>query len=380
MWRKEFIMNVNKIVLLAKAQVLAILITAKQFSDYDYVGVVDKAEKLKHDVCVNGLNIVGKQQSFVNKHGISKIMKDNKLFEKLVSYGLVINSGGLYQHDGKNYFLPLHIMVNRRRTLGCHIEITDAQNYIELAHDASRVNKFLAEYGLPKSVVEIHGSDIHRISAITGGIREPKYVNKGCDGHNITIEFSGGFRCKKSDRYDNKFKFFKNNSVLVPNDNSGNRFRLVEHFGKHRSSIYIEKYVMGMIMGLTNEFPIIDWYDDGWKDIDANVMTGTAAMDTAEKITGKKFPFIDFNCIEPVPKNLNSIHAQHIETVSDIVNWGFRFYDLNNKYGGRAVVSFSAYDAVISALCDEYKANKNMDIAHKLFLYMVSCCNIHVIK
>ena len=369
----------NKVVLLAKAQVLAKLITAKIFSGYNFAGVVNRSEKLKHDVCTNGRDIVGKQQSFVNKHGINKIMDDPTLFEKLVAYGLVINSGGLYQHNGKNYFLPLHIMVNRRRNW-CPIEITDAQNYIKLAHDASYVNRFLAEYGLPNSVVELHGKDLHNINAISGSIREDKYVNSKHDGYNRIIELSGNYRHKKPDLYDNKHKISIKQSILIPNCKKKNGEHTRFRFVVNDHPILIEKYIMGMIMGFTKEYPIVGWYLDALNGIDANVMTGTAAMDTSEKLTGKKFPFIDFNCIEPLPKNLNSIHAQHIETVSEVINWGFRFYGLGDKYTGRAVVSFSGYDTVISALCDELKRIRDMDIAHKLFTYMVCCCNIHMVQ
>lgn len=338
---------------------------------YDTRKAVKKAKGLEHQVCTQGLDIVAKQAKLLFKHGINKIMYNKKLLTKLVAYGLVINKCGIYEHDGHSYNTALHVTVNHSKGFVNGMQIVGAHEYLQCA-GLGDTNKFFAGFGLSQNIVELHWDNNGDVKAVTGS-----RTDVGKNGYNLSIFTSDKYGFAKPKKYRLK----QGKSTLGGNTKSG-RFRFTVPLGHGGKSILIERAIMLLTLAFTNEFPVYinnninapEVYKDALSCIQANVTTGNAnhniALDIANGFNG-----VRFECVEPVLSEDNKLHSSSIRTVSEIVN-----NNLKLAYGLKAVVSFSANDKVIEEICKQCRAYKNSALEWLLFRYIVSVCNIYVVR
>ena len=370
----------KKTVLEAKKQEFA-----ARTQEYDTKEAILLAEELKHDACLNGRDIIGEQAALLNKHGIEKIMASRKKLTKLVAYGMAINAGGLYEHNGKSYFLPLHVTVNSLNKNGSNIKIVGADTYVSKAVNISLGNKRLAGFRT-KGNVNIEKDENGNVIAIYAINKLPEFVNNRSDGWNVGLELSGEYRYHKPLSYSNIMNFKKDTKTINKSNNiRQGRFRLnIPKMPNGGSSISIERLAMFLTMAHTNEYLLSADNEDLMLNIDANVMTGNASSSTSVKLfNGEENLFIDFNCVEPVCKCDNTLHSKCILDINNILKDKFQLYDIPNLMSLNTcipVVSFSANDRVIRELHRVFSITNEDYVADILFRYIMYTCNIHLIQ
>lgn len=367
----------KKTVLEAKKQEFA-----ARTQEYDTKEAILLAEELKHDACLNGRDIVGEQAALLNKHGIEKIMASEKKLTKLVAYGMAINAGGLYEHNGKSYFLPLHVTVNSLNKNGSNIKIVGADTYVK-AVNISLGNKRLAGFRTEGNV-KIEKDENGNVLAIYATNRLTGLDNS--HSWNVGLELSGEYRYHKPLSSSNLMNFKKDaKTINKPNTIRHGRFRLtIPKLSNGGSSISIERLVMFLTMAHTNEYLLSADNEDLMLNIDANVSTGNACTSTSSKLfNGEENLFIDFNCVEPVCKCDNTIHSKCIVDINNILKDKFQLYcipKLLSLDDCIPIVSFSANDRVIRELHRVFSTTNEDCVADILFRYMMYTCNIHIIQ
>lgn len=368
----------KKTVLEAKKQAFA-----NNTQAYSTRKAISFAERLKHDACVNGRDIVGEQAALLDKHGIGEIMTSRKKLTKLVAYGLAINAGGLYEKNDESYFLPLHITVNnlnKNLNDGSKIQIVDANTYVSKAVNLSSGNERLAGFRTAGNVgieQDVNGN----VLAVYATNNLPEITNEHGNGWNVGLELSGEYRYHKPSSKKNLINFKKDaKTINKPNSIRQGRFRLnIPKLSNGGSSILIERLLMFMIMAYTNEYLLSANNEDFILDLDANVMTGNACSNTSKDLfNGEENLFIDFNCVEPVSRPDNSSHSSCILGINNILKDKFQMYGIPKNC--IPIASFSANDRVIRELHRTFSTTKDAFVEDSLFKYIMYTCNIHLIQ
>lgn len=345
----------------AKARLQGLVKTLKPGAGYKTKKAVKKAKGFEHLVCTQGYDIVAKQAKLLLDHGINEVMFKKKLLTKLVAYGLVINNCGLYSYQGHDYCVALHCTVNYLNGNGKDIDIVGIDDYLKCT-DLGKANEFLAKFALPINTVNVTKDDNGHITSVTGCRRDFR-----------DNEYNLLFNTVK-DEFQRPGQSSTPTSIIGGNDNG--RFRFNVPVGSGGSKVLFERGIMIMVLASANEFPVFinninGTFEDGLKAMQANVMTGNAQYSTALDIAKG---WNGIRCVEPVLSGNNGRHAQSIETVSEIVN---KYLNLGQ---GKAVVAFSANDKVIEELCNTYRSNKDEQLAHFLFRYIISVCDIYLVR
>lgn len=346
---------------IAKARLQGLVKTLKQGVEYNTGKAVKKAKGLEHLVCTQEYDIVAKQAKLLLDHGINKIMFKKKLLTKLVAYGLVINNCGLYSYQGHDYSIALHCTVNHLIGNGKDIGIVGVDEYLKCIN-LGKANDFLAKFALPINTVDVTKDDNGHIMNVTGCRRDFR-----------DNEYKLLFNVVK-DEFQRPGQSSTPTSIIGGNDSG--RFRFNIPVGTGGSKVLYERGLMILTLCHTNEFPVFinninGTFEDGLKAMQANVMTGNAQYSSAQKYANG---WNGIRCVEPVLSGDNGIHAQSIETVSEIVN---KYLNLGQ---GKAVVAFSANDKVIEWLCNKYRSDGDEQLAYFLFRYIISVCDIYLVR